>query len=55
MQPTTTVKENITSSPAIGPISRRMLLAGSAGLVGAAAVTVQSALVQGLNDCRIIT
>ena len=54
MQTATTVKENVTSSPASGPISRRMLLAGSAGLVGAA-VTVQSALVQGLNDCRIIT
>src|SRR5262249_34710192 len=47
MQPTTTLKENITSSPAGGPISRRMLLAGSAGLVGGAAVTAHHGLAQG--------
>ena len=55
MQTATTVKENVTSSPANGPISRRMLLAGSAGLVGGTAVTVRSAPAQGLNDCLIIT
>jgi predicted TIM-barrel fold metal-dependent hydrolase len=47
MQQTTTVMQDILGQPAEAPISRRMLLAGSAGLVGAAAVAARSALAQG--------
>jgi L-fuconolactonase len=47
MPQTTTVTQDILGQPAEVPISRRMLLAGSAGLVGTAAVAARHALAQG--------
>jgi hypothetical protein len=47
MQQTTTVMQDILGQPAEAPISLRMLLAGSAGLVGAAAVAARPVLAQG--------
>jgi predicted TIM-barrel fold metal-dependent hydrolase len=47
MPQTKTTKQDTVHRPAKEPISRRMLLAGSAGLVGAAAVAARPALAQG--------
>jgi hypothetical protein len=47
MQQTTVQTVDGICPPTTGPISRRILLAGSAGLVGAAAMAARPALAQG--------
>ena len=47
MQQATTPTEGDICPAAIGPISRRMLMAGGAGLVGATALAVRPAQAQG--------
>jgi len=53
MPQTTTMTQDTLEQPAEAPISRRMLLAGSAGLVGAAAVAGAPALAQRTHGRRL--
>jgi predicted TIM-barrel fold metal-dependent hydrolase len=54
MQQTTAVTQDTVSRSVEGPISRRMLLAGSAGLVGAAAMAARPALAQGTPPAALL-
>jgi hypothetical protein len=50
MPQTTTMTQDTVHRPVKEPLSRRMLLAGSAGLVGAAAMAARPALAQGTQS-----
>jgi hypothetical protein len=54
MPQTTTMVQDTVRRPVERPVSRRMLLAGSAGLVGAAAVTARPALAQGSPPASVL-
>jgi L-fuconolactonase len=54
MPQTKTMTRDTVHRPAKEPISRRMLLAGSAGLVGAAAVAARPALAQGTPPAVVL-
>jgi predicted TIM-barrel fold metal-dependent hydrolase len=54
MPQTTTMVQDTVRRPVERPVSRRMLLAGSAGLVGAAAVAARPALAQGSPPASVL-
>jgi hypothetical protein len=54
MPQTTTMVQDTVRRPAERQVSRRMLLAGSAGLVGAAAVAARPALAQGSPPASVL-
>ena len=54
MPQTTTMVRDPVRRPVERPVSRRMLLAGSAGLVGAAAVAARRALAQGSPQASVL-